>query len=138
MTWTYSSTSGLDRDYVRLRIGDTVTADPLLTDEEIAALVTNEGDKHLAAAAAADTLAAQFARKVDKTVGKLSISNSQAFTHFSALAKRLRSEITMTGGLYAGGISVSDKNEDKSDSDRVDPAFFVGQFEYPGSVDWST
>lgn len=142
MTWSYASGSpgSVDLDWVRLRIGDTDTSDQLLQDEEIEALVTSEGNRHMAAVVACETIAAKFARHADKTVGKLSISMSQAAERYLSLADRLRSDVTMdsgSGGPYAGGISRSDKEADETDTDRVSPAFSVGQFDPHTSVDWS-
>lgn len=143
MTFTYVSTGPTsNKDWVRLRIGDTSSGDPLLTDEEINEVLDEEGNKFLAAAVAAETIGAQYARKVDKSVGKLSISMAQASEHYFALADRLRENVVMdtsVGGPYAGGISQADKDKDEADSDRVDPAFYVGQFDIPGSIlDWSS
>jgi len=39
-----------------------------------------------------------------------------------------------SGTLYAGGISKSDKQLDEADSDRVQPRFKRGQFEFPGTI----
>lgn len=143
MAWSYRSGAPgtLDLDWVRMRIGDTSSGDPLMQDEEIEALVTSEGNRHLAAAVAAETIGAKFARYVDKSVGKLSLSMAQASEHYFKLADRLRSDVLMdtsAGGPYAGGISQADKEQDESDSDRVDPGFYVGQFDSRGSLDWST
>lgn len=131
MAWTYDSTApgSSDKSWVRMRIGDTSSGDQLLQDEEILAILSVEGDRTVSAAVAAESIGARFARQVDKTVGKLSISMAQASQGYFGLAKRLRSEISLSGAPYAGGISVSDKAVDTSDTDRVAPAFYTGQFE---------
>lgn len=41
---------------------------------------------------------------------------------------------TTTSVLYAGGISVSDKNSYATDSDRVTPRFSRGQFDFPDTL----
>lgn len=118
---------------MRLRTGDTSSGDVLLDDGAIESLVTLEGNKELAAAAAADSIAAVFARKVDKAVGKLRISLTQASEHYFSLAERLRSEASMRNvSAYAGGISRSDRDSELADTDRSGPQFSVGQFDNPG------
>lgn len=130
--WTFTSTApfATDRDYVRLRIGDTSSGDQLLQDEHITGAISEWVNRDLAAAACAEMVGAYYARKVDKTAGKLSISMSQASEHYFGLAKRLRMEVALGAKPYAGGISVSDKESEESDSDRVAPAFSVGIFDH--------
>jgi hypothetical protein len=143
MTWTYasSSTTTTDLSWVRVRIGDTSSGDQLLQDEEINAFVDSEGNREMGAALAAEAVGAQFARKVDKSVGKLRIAFSQASEHYFGLAKRLRREVAIGAGPYAGGISRSDKEANEADTDVVEPAFRIGQFDRAGAAndpDWST
>lgn len=112
---------------VRLLVGDPSGTSAYLTDDEITFLLTENGDVYSAAAAAADAIAAKLARQVDKRVGILSSSDSQAFQHYKDLAVRLRSQVTrrtaLTGLPYAGGISEGDKEGREEDEDRVEPAF---------------
>ena len=135
MAWTYNSTaigsSGLS--WVRWRVGDTDTDDQLLDDDEIQAAIDNEGNKELGAAVTAEVLGAHFARKVDKSVGKLRLAMAQASEHYFTLADRLRTEVNMRATAYAGGISESDRSAEEADTDRVNPAFFTGQFDHPGA-----
>ena len=123
---------------MRLRIADTSSVNTKLTDEEITALTDTFGNKYLAAAAAAEQVGAQFAGKSDKTVGKLSISQGSAGQRYFDLAKALRREASLFASPYAGGISADDKASEESDSDRVAPAFKVGQFEDVSVSDAST
>jgi hypothetical protein len=98
MTWTYTSTdpSGTTRDQVRTYIGDTDSTDPLLTDEQIAFALSEAGTVKASSALAADWIAASFARKADKSMGDLSITYSQMAAQYTALANRLRSEMSRT------------------------------------------
>lgn len=115
-----------DIDAVRFYIGDTDTTAEMLTDAEITALVTLAGgDTLLAAVYAAEGLAGKYARRVDKSVGDLSISYSQTSKQFSDLAALLRRRYSIGSAPapYAGGISISDKAAQESDTDRVRPAF---------------
>lgn len=129
--WTYSGDpSSSDLDAVRFLVGDTDIDAPLMADEEIAYALSADGAVQKAAARIARAIAARFARKADKTVGDLRISYSQRVAHYQELARRLdlqadRSDV----GLYAGGLSVSDKEAVERDADRVRPSFKRGQFD---------
>ena len=141
MTWSYDSTAApsSDKSWIRLRIGDTSSGDQLLQDEEIEAHLTGEGSKYTAAALCAESVGAYFARRADKTVGRMSIAASKASEGYFRLADRLRAELGMRVAPYAGGISIADKDTREDDSDRVSPAFTATMFEFPGElVDGST
>lgn len=134
MTWAYLSTApaSSDKSWVRLRIGDTSSGDQLLQDEEINALISIGGDKHMGAALAAETVGGYFARRADKTVGKLSISFGKVSESFFALAERLRTESNYGATPYAGGISESDMETDEDDTDLPARLFSLGQFDNRG------
>lgn len=139
MAFSYASTnidsSGLS--WVRFRVGDTSSGSALLEDAEIEALLDSH-PKERAAALAARGIAAWFARRVDKQVGKLRISMAQASEHYFDLADRLEKETGTSAKPYAGGISVSDVESEESDTDRPDRMFSVGQFDHTGTIDGST
>lgn len=132
MTWTYGGDPGdNNKDYVRFRIGDTDSNDELLSDEEINAMLSQFGDKRLAAASAAEAIAAKFSRRVDTRMGKLSQQWSDLVAHYHALAKKLRKEFAIHGAApWAGSISESDKDSERDDTDRVEPAFSVGMHDF--------
>jgi hypothetical protein len=140
MSFSYLSSGpgSSDRSWVRLRIGDTSSGDVLLQNEELDVLLADEGTKHGAAAAAARAIGAQYARKVDKQVGRLRISMAQASEHFFSLADKIEQEEVTSGSdtlnpPYAGGISLADRESDAADTDRPDYAFTRGQFDHPGT-----
>jgi hypothetical protein len=113
-------------DAVRFYIGDTDPDNEILSDDEITALLTETGDQpFLAAALAAEAIAARYARRVDKSVGDLHISNSQLSKQYRDLASQLRSRATLSGAAapYAGGISIADKQTVEANTDRVQPIF---------------
>lgn len=132
MTWTYSGDpSATNRDAVRFLIGDTDNTSQLVTDEEIAYMLTQEGSTSSAAARVCRSLAAKYARFMDQSVGDLNISYSQRFKQFSEMASKLESDASSRVGIpYAGGISQSDKDSRESDTDRVLPASKVGVHDY--------
>jgi hypothetical protein len=125
MTWTYSGDpSANNRDLVRFLVHDTDTTAQLLTDEEIAGLVTIEGSARGAAVLAAGSLAARFGRKASMSVGDLSIDYGSIATFYNNLVASLRRELATTSARpYAGGQSISDKESKEDDDDRVSPAF---------------
>ena len=140
MTWSYNSTApnSSDKSWVRLRVGDTTTADQLLQDEEIEAHLSAEGNRYAAAALCAESIGALFARRADKTVGRMSIAASRVSERYFQLADRMRTELGSRAAPYAGGISIADKQTDEDDSDRVAPAFTVGMLQFPGEAKSST
>lgn len=131
MTWSYDPEISTTRDAVRLHLGDTDTNTQLLSDEEIDYALMVQAQPLLAAANLASSLAARFAREVDKSVDGDSISSSQRFEHFNKLAEQLREEatrsgVTATGMPFAGGISYTDKEARELDADRVPTAVRIG------------
>ncbi len=105
MTWTYSGNPANSLlDAVRYEIGDTKESDPLLSNEEIQyELARSANDVLRAAARCCETIAAQFARLVNSTIGKTSIQAEAKFKHYTQKAKELRRRITSHGTPYAGG-----------------------------------
>jgi hypothetical protein len=100
MTWSYSGNPNTtDRDAVRFLIGDTDYDDQLLSDEELAFVLTDEPDVRRAASRAAEAVAAKFARRADssKSVGDLSLSESwsQRAAQFMELASRLLAQANL-------------------------------------------
>ena len=138
MAWTYNTSqvgsSGLAT--VRMLIGDTDYDDQLLLDAEVKYFVSNEPNYYYAASGACRSIAAKYARKVDKAVGDLKLSLSQRTVAYLEMAKDFKRKAILTApvNVYAGGISISDKDTVEADSDRPTPSFYREQFDYPGSV----
>src|SRR3990167_6974976 len=129
MTWTYSSTDlSTDLAKVRLLIGDTNTNDQQLTDEEIDFFTDNAASVYHAAAGGFESLPPQYARRVDKAIGQVSLQSSQRQKHYHDLASALRQRALTTVDLvpYAGGISAGDKTAVEQESDRTKPQFALG------------
>lgn len=61
------------RDRIRFELGDTDSANPLLQDEEIDAVIVIEGGFYRAAAMCAFTIARKFSREVSYSVGPLKL-----------------------------------------------------------------
>lgn len=137
MSWSYSGDpSASNSDNVRFLIGDTDITDQQLTNEEITAMLTAHGSVYPAAIACLEALVAKYARKVDKSMGDLSISYGRLADNYRSMLTDLRRRATIeTCTPYAGGISISDKETDEEDSDRVAPTFSVGMHDSEPSND---
>jgi len=136
MTWTYSGNpSSTTRDEVRFLVGDTNTNDQLVTDEEIAYALASESTYN-AAATVAEAIAAKLSREADFSVDGLSKSLSQRADSYRMLSQKLRSRAAVKAvSPYAGGISVSDKIAVEANTDRTQPRFERGQFDYDTNTD---
>lgn len=133
MSWTYSNPADSTRDELRFLIGDTIEADPLLTDEELDYLLDDRGSVTGAAVGACEQLIARFAREPDRRIGQLSISNSQRVTQYEKLLKTLRTRTMVSAVPYAGGISVADKQNNIDNSDRPRMPIHTGMMTNHGS-----
>lgn len=136
MAWSYNvaqlATSALFR--VRLKIGDTIAADPQLTDEEIAIFISQADTEDGAAWLAAKTLAGRYARYVDKWVGDLKILASQKHRAYLDLVTTLGGAARVHGVPSAGGIRVSSKETIEGDTDLVVPFIKRGLHDHPGDT----
>ena len=134
MSWYYSGDPGdSDKDHVRFLIGDTDEGSQLISDEEIAFLLTNESVLG-AAVKATEAIAAVWSRKADRTIGDLRLSYENVSKQFLELSKRLRRQMTLNLATpYMGGKTHTDKDANFADSDKVRPAFTVDMMENPGT-----
>lgn len=139
-SWSYSYAPALasgDRDKVRFLIGDVDPKGQHLSDAEIDFTLSQQGGNiMLAAAMAADAIAARLACCVDEKVGALSRSKSQCFEHYRELAITLRKQASEgLAGMFVGGSSHSRNEEAASDTDATQPYFFRGMLQFPGNRD---
>lgn len=130
MTWSYNieNLATAPKDQVRLLIGDTLTTDQQLQDEEINYLLTTRGSLYGTAAECCRSLQAKFSRSVDQAAGASKTMYSQLAKAYGVKAAEFESKAAMSGaGLpYSGGISVTDKLAQERNTDRVSPQFQVG------------
>ena len=134
MTFTYQPGDPSDLARIRLRIGDTdpfASADLRIEDEEIVDFLDTEGSVIRAAAAAAEALAAKFARKAEGSQGPDRIVPSDRANHLRRIAAQLRTAASAACVPSAGGISIAAKDQNATDSDRTTPAFRRGQMDHP-------
>lgn len=135
MTWTYSGDPGLSqKDEVRFLVGDTDPNEQLVTDEEIEYALSQEGSVRAAAVVVCESIQASLAKRVDKAAGAVRVSLSQKAEHYAKLCERLKSRLALSAAAYAGGISRADKESNRSDTDRVKPAFRRGMHDNHGAL----
>lgn len=136
MSFTYEGDpTASDLDALRFTIGDTNSADPQLSDEELLYLLSLNNGVLEAAIDAVDGLIAKYARLVDKSVDGLKYSYSQRHTGYMNLRDKLVSRQNRKDniGVVATGISVSDKQVLTDDTDYVQNDHTRGQFDYGSS-----
>lgn len=127
MPWTYDITT--DRGRVRFLVQDTNTNVQLLSDAEIDFALSQSANIFRAAAIAARAIALNFARKLtlNPAPGGVSLDPQEQAEKYMALAEELEEQAgTVTGGgaaVFAGGISVTDKETREDDTDRTQPFF---------------
>lgn len=126
MAWTYSGNpSSSPRDHVRFLIGDTVEQAPLMTDEEIDFLLSNNPAPAHAAVGAVNSMIASVTREVDYTIGPESVKASQRLTNLLALKKLLQSSIQSSNAAPSWDDSII--------YDRTRPIFEVGMDDDPAA-----
>ena len=93
MTWTYTNNpAGSSRDALRLAVGDTIETDQRLSDEEVAHFLGLYPDSlDLAAAKAAEAIAARYSSMAVSYVGDLDNSPHLKAEYYLKLARQLRS-----------------------------------------------
>lgn len=127
MTFTYSSTSiATDLAKVRLTIGDTDSADALMTDEEINYILSRYDSVSRASMECVKIILAKWTRQTDRQGTGFSASRSQRFQHLKDLLVELKSG----GGTLATptitGASKSDETSVENDTDYVPARFGQG------------
>ena len=133
MAWTYQpgqlATSPMMQ--VRLLIGDTLSSDQQMQDEEILYFISTRNSLYGAAAECCRTLASKFGRSVDLSAGQSKNMYSQMAKAYTRRAFEFEQQAAMAGSAtpYAGGISIADKSSQEQNQDRVTPQFNVGMMD---------
>lgn len=126
MAFSYSGDpSKSPLDAVRFFIGDTDRCDVLLQDAEIQYVLNKYNDAPInAAIECVQSIMSKFSRVPDEKVGQVAISFSQRMKMYGEMLINLRHQLAV-GDIqpFAGGISVSQKQSNLSDTDTVRPDF---------------
>lgn len=138
MTWTYDSTSiTTNLAKVRLRIGDTMTQDQLLTDEEINHYLGLYSSIDEAAAYCCEAIVAKLARDTTRSALGMSDSRNEMIQTYKDMAVRLRESHGSVADLTSTGDSVSAKETLTDDTDRVQPLFNRSRWDNATATDES-
>ena len=129
MTFTWDDTDlSTDLAKLRSRLGDTDSTDQLLTDEQIASLLTLSGDSlAIAAVKGCQTILAKLARKVDRSGNRWSTTRSQMFQHYKDLLIELTAESGSIAPPSWGELSIAGAEDIENDTDINPPAFAIGR-----------
>ena len=142
MAWSYdptdldTSTSPGRLNSVRLLVGDTDTTDQQVQNEEITFALTETGNNIYAAASwVARTIASQYSRRVNTTLdGALSADYTDLAAQYFKLAEDLEYRGKTNGavlGVAAGGLTISDINAVRANTNRVEGSFRRDRFRNP-------
>lgn len=143
MAWSYDPTSlgtttaAEQLNAVRLLTGDTDTTDQQLQDEEITFALSQSGSNiYTAGVWAANAIASKYSRLVTTELdGALRAEYSDLASNYRNLAIQLREDGRRYSagalGLEAGGISISEINLVRSNTDRPQPFARTDRFDNP-------
>lgn len=135
MTWSYSPALATAKDRVRFKVGDTDTTDQLISDEEVAGVLSVQANEALAAAQLAEAIAGRFSRKAAFSNGSLSMQADQQAKAYMELAARLRSQASQDAihqvGILVGGRTIAGRVALATDPSVVQPAFALDQDDSP-------
>ena len=109
MTWTYTNNpTESRRDALRLAVGDTIENDPRLSDEEVEHFLGLYPDSlDLAAAQAAEAIAARYSSMAVSYVGDLDNSPHLKAEYYLKLARQLRSRAKLAEEAVEDSIVAS-------------------------------
>lgn len=118
MSWSYSgdpATSPLDKQ--RFLVGDTNSAKPIFSDEEIKSEISQApaASVYTIAARLCEQAAVHFSNEVDKKTDSVSVFASQRSKQYQQRALYYRGKIPAQP--YAGGVSKDDKQRNRDNND---------------------
>ena len=134
-SWTYGNDpENSTRDEVRFLSGDCVPEQEYLTDTEVAYCIAKEPTISLAAARAAEHIAAKLAREMSMGAEGYSGSLDQRRTHFLKIATDLRKKYGQ-GVPEVGGLDKTDHESLDDEADIVLIPFRIGMHDHPETYD---
>ena len=146
MSFSYDDTNlGTDTasgrlNATRLLLGDTDSNDPQVQDTEVTFALSETNDNvYYAAAWLARVVASKYSRQVTTELdGQLSVEYSDLAKQYSKLADQLEYQGTKAGGrlgIKAGGITKTDIEIAREQTNRVKPTFRRDRFWNPPTYD---
>jgi len=137
MSWSYSGDpSASDLDWIRFQIGDTDATAQVFSDEEILGILSDQGNKNDAAAFLLRRRAQDLAATPNFRIGRFSEDFGTAAARLEEKADALAAaNAAKHVGLFAGGISESDRAAREADADRTSPAFTKDMHDFPEAAE---
>jgi hypothetical protein len=141
VTWSYNTSFTASKDKVRFLVSDTDTNDQLVSDEEIAFALVENTNIYRAASIVARSIGLKLSRELtlNPAPGGVSLDSQAQAEKYLQLAEDLAEQATAQGAasIFAGGISIADKQTREGDTDRPVPSFSVGTFSVTDPLtDW--
>ena len=144
MAWSYdptdlnTTTASGRLNTVRLLVGDTLTLDQQLQNEEVSFSLTENGNNvYYAGAWTARAIASKYSRKVNTELsGALKADYSDLAKQYKTLADSLEYQGKTSGasiGVLAGGITKSRVEAVREDTNRIEGSFRRDRFKNPPS-----
>jgi hypothetical protein len=129
MTWTYdvSDLATSLKDQVRFVVGDTLSTDPQIQDEEISLVLTQRSSIYGAAADCCRALASKYARSADQKAGDVAVKYSDISKAYALRAVALDAQATASGAgvvPFAGGVT-----DALNDAQLGSPQFNIGMMD---------
>lgn len=143
MAWTYDGDpSSSDVAAVRFEVQDTDVNAQLLQDGEVSWAILQEtgnaaatpavltqGPLFASAARCLEVIAVNLSRQADTEIGQMKVAYANAAKSAAQRAQELRTKASSFYAPYAGGLSVSEKEGWRQDTDLVRPKFRRGEFD---------
>lgn len=125
-----------DSDLLRVLVYGGSTRIGSLSTDDINSLLDNTQSVWFAASHAAGAEASKLTLSGGgrKRVGDLEIDTKQAAADFRTIQANLRRQGLSGLKGYAGGVTRSSIDAEKTNSERPDPVASIGQFDNPGST----
>lgn len=131
MAATYSGNPASSaRDLLRFKIGDTAVASALLEDEELDYVISVQGTLVRQIADCFEAIGHKLLQQPNFALDKWREDRHAVAESFIKRAQELRKR-GAAAGLYAGGLTKTDKASREEDTDRVQPFAYMGMDEFP-------
>jgi len=124
-TWTGNPAASII-EAIRWEVGDTASANPKFSDEEVQYAYDQEGSVLGAAAHLCEQLSSRYAESINRQLGSLRVDARDMTTSYANKAAALRKSAVKYAVPYGGGISLSKQELFDADTDIIPAQFDVG------------